>query len=800
MKQLNILVSQALVTIQETLVDAEAQRREMISGISKITRKRTRKTIEESPETEEIIERVDRLILFQQLLRNIRMNLLEFKKSNLKLRLNQLNSIRKLIEFLQAEGQGGVSGYIKQPTGAGKTVLFGVLVRLCSVPTLILVPKTNLLTQTKRELVEVVGIPEEEIGIVGGGHKEFDKPIKIATYHSHRRRIFHDAEYRTSVGQCQLVVCDEAHRALGDVTQDSLEELEGDFDNLLTIEELEDENEVLANLERYTPARALKLGFTATPQLKDKHVEQAFGPLIAEEKYADLIKAKILVPYRIVQADGTILDADIEGHFTEEREIEVLHRENAYRNLLGKYSDMLHAFRSTKKKNAFPIRGIAFCVRIDECDIFAAEAQEFGLRARVITSRETKGMKLTQAEAFLQGAEQQLIDQELDLIITVGKLAEGWDFPPGNAAIWARACKSPALIIQGIGRTGRNHTDDRGREKEFSYVFETKWKLKGKSRASRPLSLATAFYLANENVDEICKGAKGDKIDFEVPEQSRKAWDESFERLCSWRVDNPNIWPQGNAADLEIRRLGHWFNIQKQIYKRNELSQDQIERLEKLGADWDVRDTKWNQTFENLKTFRQQNSDRWPVDTSEDADEVTLRGWCVHMRSLYREGKLSLKRIAQLESIGFLWDPRDEQWSNTYKKLDGFVKSKKKWPSAKSNDEEEKKLAEWCQSKRYAKRKNQLSNEQISDLDSLSFDWEPTAKHWYGMFEKVKVFIGQNSRWPANGQRKSNEEIRLAKWLSGCRAKKRKGILDVDKVQMLDNLGFYWEPYEQPDN
>lgn len=517
MSELKTELRLALREIENSLKEAESERQRQLSEISQKTNKKIKKTIDSGNEILlSAAERVDRLILFQALLRNIKMNLTSFLSSNIELRPNQLTSIHKLIEFLKNDGYGGAIGYIKQPTGAGKTVLFGVIARLCGTQTLILVPKLNLLGQTKKELVEVVGFPDEMISTIGGGNINYeDAQVNIATYQSHRSLIKRNAKYRAHVQSANLIICDEAHRALGEKTEDSIDALDGDLDRLLTPAEIEAENDVLDNLDEYTPAQSLKLGFTATPKLANKHVESVFRHMIAEEKHADLVKAGILVGYRIVHTDGTITEEDLEdGTFTEEDEIKIMKRENTFEKLLGEYAAVLAKYRKTKKRHQYPLRAAAFCVNIAECDRFKKDAELLGLKAQIVTSRETKGMKSEDADALLAEAEKKLLNQEIDLIVTVSKLAEGWNFPPVNAAIWARASQSPALVVQGIGRTARSYTDSKGRKKDFSYVFETDWHMEDNSeRRTVPLTIADAMAAMGENPEECCSMADGSVLE-----------------------------------------------------------------------------------------------------------------------------------------------------------------------------------------------------------------------------------------------------------------------------------------------
>jgi superfamily II DNA or RNA helicase len=485
--------------------------------------------------TDAVSERISRILLCQRMIRNIRMNMTVDDGSSLQMRFNQIRAVSELIRFLEQEGGEDFKGRFKQPTGAGKTILFGVITKLIGVRTLVLVPRQNLLSNTKKEFVEMVGISEGDIGLVGAGSKEIGKQITIATYQSHLSRIKKDKAYRDHVQQCDLIICDEAHRSLGDATRssiDSIDDADEIVDDSLVDKRLEEdevtadeeryEEEVFADLEKSTNRQSLKLAFTATPTLAQKDVADHFPYLIAEEKQGDLVKAGILVGYRIVQVTASHETDDFEGYVTEEQEANVLERENVYGKLAGSYAEALKRYQEKQDEADYPLHGVAFCVNIDECDKFAAEAAKYGLRSRIITSREAKGRK---GDAVITQAENDLVAQNIDLIITVNKLGEGWNFKPANAAIWARASTSPMVVIQGVGRTCRAHTDEQGRTKPHSLVFETQWSLRGNSdRYSRreddrvhkkPLTIAQALALNGEDPLQVCSMENGRSLEIE---------------------------------------------------------------------------------------------------------------------------------------------------------------------------------------------------------------------------------------------------------------------------------------------
>lgn len=481
---------------------------------------------------------LERLRLSRRLLLNLARNLGVLDDLPIELRSSQLFAIKDLVNFLKNLGVGQLLGYLRQATGAGKTVLFGILAILLDVKTLILVPSITLLYQTKTEFMEALGISENDIGIVGDSLFETGKKVTIATYASHRNMLFgtwdRDAQYRDTVAKCPFWVCDEGHRGLGELTAQSIEgvgRVRGDRaegDEELDGEQ-EEEDEVRAeDLNDPRFANILKLAFTATPKLQRKSVEDLFKTLVSEIGMDQLVNSNILVPYRVIDIEANVDAAEIKGvDISARKEFEILERERIFEKLLQQFlehRDKIAAETGEVLKTA------VFCRTINHCDAFLKVAMEMGFDGMVVTSRETRKF----GDEILREAEQRLLDGEIDFIITVNKLAEGWNFPPLNAALLARAILSPAVMVQACGRACRSF-----KGKRFSYIFEPDWQVtresfagdpktfgnrvppvpeeigrntgggKGKphlAKAKKPLRLVDALSLMGENVSTVCRG------------------------------------------------------------------------------------------------------------------------------------------------------------------------------------------------------------------------------------------------------------------------------------------------------
>ncbi len=75
---------------------------------------------------------------------------LEFAKEDL--RKVQVSGFEKLIDFVDS---GKLNGLVKHPTGAGKTRFFSEVLAAVNSPSLILVPRVNLVSDTKDSLVRI---------------------------------------------------------------------------------------------------------------------------------------------------------------------------------------------------------------------------------------------------------------------------------------------------------------------------------------------------------------------------------------------------------------------------------------------------------------------------------------------------------------------------------------------------------------------------------------------------------------------------------------------------------------------
>ncbi|MBT5517233.1 DEAD/DEAH box helicase family protein [Candidatus Peregrinibacteria bacterium] len=361
------------------------------------------------------------------------------------IRLSQFNALTKFRDFISS---GQTRGHFRMPTGAGKTVLFGLIVKLLKEKTLILVPNINLLTATRNELVDTLGMSAEEIGLVGGGSNENGKNITVMTYQSFLTRGAPEG--------VTTVIFDEVHRSLGAQTREAVDQvLDGGIEVEEEITEGEEAAEIEA-LERLESMDILSIGFTATTQLSTKNVTEIHGPEIDNVSYSDLISAGILKSVEVHPVTAEMDSEEEKGQMTKEKEDRILMASKIYDSTLIEFRTFFDSFTE------HPIRTIAFCHSLAACDLFQEKAREAGFRTTIVTGH----------QGDLQSAEQQMLDGEIDIIITVDKLKEGWNFRPLNTVLWLRSTGSPGPLIQGAGRAMRAYLLEK-----VMHLFEAEWRL-----------------------------------------------------------------------------------------------------------------------------------------------------------------------------------------------------------------------------------------------------------------------------------------------------------------------------------
>ena len=97
-----------------------------------------------------------------------------------------------------------------------------------------------------------------------------------------------------------------------------------------------------------------------------------------------------------------------------------------------------------------------------------------------------------------------------------------------------------------------------------------------------------------------------------------------------------------------------------------------------------------------------------------------LDRWCTKQRAVYQQGRLSSDRVARLEQLGFVWNPRVTSWEVMFVALAAYRQSTGNC-SVPARWKDNPKLATWCNEQRVAHNSGKLSDDRINRLQEIGF-------------------------------------------------------------------------------
>jgi hypothetical protein len=176
-----------------------------------------------------------------------------------------------------------------------------------------------------------------------------------------------------------------------------------------------------------------------------------------------------------------------------------------------------------------------------------------------------------------------------------------------------------------------------------------------------------------------------------------------------------------------------------------------------------------------------------------------LAGWVAAQRAACRQHKLPEQLVQRLNTLGFRWEPFASRWDEMYEALrefhsqHGHTHVPQKWQKNRS-------LGHWVAVQRRQKKLGRISEDRITKLESLGFEWNPRPsgglgfqrQAWETMFAQLKQFHAENGHANIPQQFKGNPK--LGWWVTTQRRNRRKSKLSVEQIARLDSVGFLWTP------
>ena len=650
---------------------------------------------------------------------------------------------------------------VVQATGTGKSYLIAkVLADHLDRRKVVLAPSTYIIEQQKGKVPWLVASTD------------------FLTY----SKLARMSQNEITALDCSLIVLDEFHRCGASMWGKGVQKL----------------------LDCHPAAKVL--GTTATPirYLDDSRdmVEELFDGIVAEElPLAEAIVRRILPPpiyisalYTLDEECTALLDA-VNSSKQSDEEKDKLRREIKGIQLdWEKSSGVAEIFKKHLPTEVNKL--IVFCKDQQHLDKMEIEVQRWFQKAgthrwrkiyRVLNADPESGRNL---EAFKNAVG----NNTIHILFAIDMLNEGLHIPEVGAVILLRPTESPIIFYQQLGRclqVGKNHTPvvfdlvnnfQNVRANDFlSDLVEAK-----KAESVRRAELGLPDYAPTIKVEDLAQPIE--EI-FENIQNRLGYWEVMFKALCEFKEINdhcnvPDKWPENT-------QLGRWVGKQRTKNNRGLLSDERIERLNKIGFIWDALSATWEEMFGALLMFKREHGhckvpSHWP-------NNPKLRRWVFTQREFFKSGTLSEDRIRRLKEIGFEWDILESNWNEMFSALHkfkdkyGHCNVSRDWP-------ENPDLSHWVSTQRSNYRSGLLNKVRVERLEQIGFIWDTIRSSWeqnYSSLLEFKQTFGHCNvpdKWPKN--------LKLSHWIGKQRSDWKKQHLLADRFRQLESIGFTWNPYD----
>jgi DNA repair protein RadD len=332
------------------------------------------------------------------------------------------------LELIMAAMEKKLNVLLQAATGSGKTIIFANLIKtlLLKHPdrnVLILTDRQELVSQAWAKLSEIWPTSWRYTGIACAGLRKVDTDSKIligTTQTLIKKTIHHPIH---------LLIIDEVHK-LPNKNRDSR------YRSL--IEKLHETNKYMRIL-----------GVTATPYRFNQGLiyggqNSWFDALDFSASMADLIDEKWLVPIRIKITSSAGLSEDLDNvdmSTTGDYALGSLGR------VMSKPVHIESAVHAWREYGEGRLNVCVFAVTIEHAELMTEAFNRAGLKAAVIHSKMPQNDRQRILMAFSKG--------DINFIVNVGILTEGWDSPKIDLIIMARPTFSVGLYVQMVGRGTR---------------------------------------------------------------------------------------------------------------------------------------------------------------------------------------------------------------------------------------------------------------------------------------------------------------------------------------------------------
>ena len=308
-----------------------------------------------------------------------------------------------------------------------------------------------------------------------------------------------------------------------------------------------------------------------------------------------------------------------------------------------------------------------------------------------------------------------------------------------------------------------------------------------------------------------------------------KKWLEKYEIAKKYYEEHGNLLMTTKYVTEDKVNIGRWILFNRQYYKLNKLTQEQIDLLNQIGMYWNAKKKDsfgytWKEMYDLAKDYYQKHGDINVHYNDQDEKGKKLYKWLVRQRECYFNNKLGKEKIKLLKKIGMnLENTIPYKWMQTYELAKKYyLKHKNLRIPFNYVTEDGVKLGWWIVTQRRVRKglkMGMLDNDQVRLLDKIGMVWSlesdlvkqkleinkknPNRKDiWLAKYDLVKNYYERygNIDIPSNfktseGTIYYEEGINIYAWLRTQKEayKGNSNVKLTDKeIELLEKLNILW--------
>ena len=305
------------------------------------------------------------------------------------------------------------------PTGAGKTIMLSSLIgkrHKCNGKVLVLQHRDELVNQNIDKFQRIN--PNISTSVVNAEDKDWSGDTVFSMVQTLSR-----PNNLENMKPMDMVVVDESHHIVADTY-------------LRIINHAKETNE---NVEI--------VGFTATPNRGDKKgLREVFTNCSHQIEISTLIREGFLVAPKTY-----VIDVGVRAELQNVRKTVVDFDMDQVARIMNKRAINQRVVDEWKAK-ASDRKTVVFCSTVAHAEDLCDEFVEQGIKAEVVTGETDKNVRANMLDDLANG--------DLQVVVNVAVLTEGFDAPPVSCIILTRPCSYKATMVQMIGRGLRTINPD----------------------------------------------------------------------------------------------------------------------------------------------------------------------------------------------------------------------------------------------------------------------------------------------------------------------------------------------------